>query len=307
MHYPRWYPDLTELSDGRFVAISGNTTDAGNWADTPEVYDPTANKWTALTGVSTSRVHEEEYPFSYLVPNGNVFTIGPAEDQSFQLNVRRQDVDAGGRLQRRRQRLVGDVPARPGPLQRRRGEPQLEHAGEGERGGHRPELGDPDMAADGADGTRPDLPHADDARRRHRAGRGRRADRRPDRQVRGLGRRAAERDLEPELEELVARGRHRRHARLSLDRGADARRDRARGRQRRTPVPDTPRSSRRRSTRRRICPRARGRRSARARLRPLTDRTSRSRLPTPRRSARSTSCRSGPTPTRATWTSISCR
>ncbi len=87
MHYPRWYPDLTELSDGRFVAISGNTTDAGNWADTPEVYDPTANKWTALTGVSTSGVHEEEYAFSYLIPNGNVFTIGPSEDQSFELNV----------------------------------------------------------------------------------------------------------------------------------------------------------------------------------------------------------------------------
>ncbi len=87
MHSPRWYPDLTELSDGRFVAISGNTTDAGNWADTPEVYDPTANKWTALTGVSTSGVHEEEYPFSYLIPNGNVFTIGPAEDQSFELNA----------------------------------------------------------------------------------------------------------------------------------------------------------------------------------------------------------------------------
>jgi hypothetical protein len=87
MHSPRWYPDLTELADGRFVAISGNDTTATHWADTPEVFDPTTGQWTLLTGVSTSQVHEEEYPFSYLLPNGNVFTIGPSEDKSFELNV----------------------------------------------------------------------------------------------------------------------------------------------------------------------------------------------------------------------------
>ncbi len=87
MHSPRWYPDLTELADGRYVAISGNDTDANHWADTPEVFDPTTGQWTLLTGVSTSQVHEEEYPFSYLIPNGNVFTIGPSEDLSFELNV----------------------------------------------------------------------------------------------------------------------------------------------------------------------------------------------------------------------------
>ncbi len=87
MHSPRWYPDLTELGDGRFVAISGNTTDESHWADTPEVFDPSTGQWTVLTGVSTSQVHEAEYPFSYLLPNGNVFTIGPSEDKSFELNV----------------------------------------------------------------------------------------------------------------------------------------------------------------------------------------------------------------------------
>ena len=87
MHYPRWYPDLTELADGRYVAISGNSTNASTWADTPEVFDPATGQWTVLSGVSTSQVHEEEYPFSYLAPNGDVFTIGPSEDQSFFLNV----------------------------------------------------------------------------------------------------------------------------------------------------------------------------------------------------------------------------
>ena len=38
---------------------------------------PTTNAWTLLSNVSTPQVHEEEYPFSYLAPNGKVFTIGP--------------------------------------------------------------------------------------------------------------------------------------------------------------------------------------------------------------------------------------
>ncbi|HSN12434.1 MAG TPA: fibronectin type III domain-containing protein [Propionibacteriaceae bacterium] len=87
MNLPRWYPDLTELADGRYVVISGNSSSPSAWADTPEVYDPAANTWTLLSGVSTSQVHEEEYPFSYLLPNGKVFTIGPSEDQSFVLDV----------------------------------------------------------------------------------------------------------------------------------------------------------------------------------------------------------------------------
>jgi hypothetical protein len=90
MHLPRWYPTLTELSDGRYVAISGNSTNASTWADTPEVYDPTTNTWTLLSSVSTSQVHEEEYPFSYLVPNGNVLNIGPSEDVTHELNVDNQ-------------------------------------------------------------------------------------------------------------------------------------------------------------------------------------------------------------------------
>ncbi len=90
MHDPRWYPSLTELADGEYVAISGNSTNSDTWADTPEVYNPVANTWTLLSKVSTSEVHEEEYPFSYLIPNGNVFTIGPSEDVSYELNVANQ-------------------------------------------------------------------------------------------------------------------------------------------------------------------------------------------------------------------------
>ena len=90
MHLKRWYPDLTELPDGRYVVLSGNSTDANTWSDTPEVYDPAANTWTLLSGVSTPQVHEVEYPFSYLAPNGKIFTIGPEEDVSYWLDANAQ-------------------------------------------------------------------------------------------------------------------------------------------------------------------------------------------------------------------------
>jgi hypothetical protein len=87
MHTPRWYPDVTELANGNYVAISGQSTTPTTFANTPEVYNPTANTWTELSKVSTAQIQEEEYPFSYLIPNGNVFTIGPSEDVSYELNV----------------------------------------------------------------------------------------------------------------------------------------------------------------------------------------------------------------------------
>jgi hypothetical protein len=90
MNYPRWYPSLTELADGDYVVVSGKSSNFGTWADTPEVYDPTSNTWTLLSGVSTSGIHELEYPNSYLLPNGNVFVLGPQEDQSYELNMNNQ-------------------------------------------------------------------------------------------------------------------------------------------------------------------------------------------------------------------------
>ncbi len=78
------------MPTGDYVAISGNSTNANTWADTPELYDPTTNTWTLLSKISTSEVHEEEYPFSYLIPNGNVLTIGPSEDVTYEMNVASQ-------------------------------------------------------------------------------------------------------------------------------------------------------------------------------------------------------------------------
>ena len=147
MNLPRWYPDLTELSDGRYVAISGNSSNASTWADTPEVYDPTTNTWTLLSGVSTSQVHEEEYPFSYLAPNGKVFTIGPSEDLSFFLDVNAKtwtSVGASGVIER----VVRDVPPRQDPLQRWRGKRDEHHVRPGQHRGHRPDRGHAHLAVD---------------------------------------------------------------------------------------------------------------------------------------------------------------
>jgi hypothetical protein len=90
MHYPRWYPTITELPEGRYVVVSGKSFNLGTWADTPEVYDPQANTWTLLSGVSTSQIRDIEYPNDYVLPNGKLFVLGPAEDKSFLLDVNNQ-------------------------------------------------------------------------------------------------------------------------------------------------------------------------------------------------------------------------
>lgn len=85
MKAPRWYPTATELGDGRVLVISGQDTNT-TWVDTPEIYDPTANTWTLLSMISTSQVHEPEYPLSYLLPSGKILTIAPSVGQSFILD-----------------------------------------------------------------------------------------------------------------------------------------------------------------------------------------------------------------------------
>ena len=164
MNQPRWYPSLTELADGRYLVLSGNTTDANHWAETPEIYDPATDKWSLLTGVSTSQIHEEEYPFSYLLPNGKVLAMGPEEDVTYTLDVSTKawtSVGASG-LQ---QRLVGHVPAGQDPLLRRLGRHRRRRLA-GDHGRARHDGGVALVGPDLGDGQRPDLPHPHHAGRR---------------------------------------------------------------------------------------------------------------------------------------------
>ncbi len=85
MNFARWYPTVTRLGDGRLVAISGNITQT-TWADSPEIYDPVANKWSVIPGISTTQVHEEEYPLSFLLPSGKIFTMATSAARSYILD-----------------------------------------------------------------------------------------------------------------------------------------------------------------------------------------------------------------------------
>jgi hypothetical protein len=86
MHFPRWYPSANELGDGRVVAFSGNINH-GTWANTPEVYNPVSNTWTSLTSISTADVTEGEYPLSFALPSGKLFTLASSTGKSKLLDV----------------------------------------------------------------------------------------------------------------------------------------------------------------------------------------------------------------------------
>ena len=218
MHLPRWYPDLVELPDGRYVAISGNSTNSSTWADTPEVYDPTANTWTLLSKVSTSQVHEEEYPFSYLAPNGKVFTIGPSEDQSFFLDVNNQTwtpVGSSGIVN------GSSVMYRPGKILYSGGAASVTiyDAGAIRVSDDRPHRGESDLAAGRGDELRTRLPHPHHAGGRPRSRRRRRGHQRPDP---GDDRCVADRDLGSRHREMDGRPVDVGGAQLPLDRRPDA-------------------------------------------------------------------------------------
>jgi hypothetical protein len=72
----RWYPTATMLGDGRVVAISGQTSPSV-YADTPEIYSPTTNAWSKLSSVNTSFVHDDGYPMTFLLPNGQLAVFDP--------------------------------------------------------------------------------------------------------------------------------------------------------------------------------------------------------------------------------------
>ncbi|HEX2700650.1 MAG TPA: fibronectin type III domain-containing protein [Acidimicrobiales bacterium] len=94
LNVPRWYPSVTLLSDGRALAISGQQT-SGHWADTPEIYDPATGRWTLLTGVSTADIQEEEYPLSYLLPDGRVLVYGASTGRTRILDIAARTWTAG--------------------------------------------------------------------------------------------------------------------------------------------------------------------------------------------------------------------
>jgi hypothetical protein len=70
MQYPRWYPTVITLGDGRVLAVAGHTTCKTCVAAIPEVYDPATNTWTQLPGAQS--VTPTQYPHLFVLPDGRV-------------------------------------------------------------------------------------------------------------------------------------------------------------------------------------------------------------------------------------------
>jgi Galactose oxidase-like, Early set domain/Concanavalin A-like lectin/glucanases superfamily/Bacterial Ig domain/Bacterial Ig-like domain/Kelch motif/Galactose oxidase, central domain len=89
MAFPRWYPTTTTLPDGRVLVVSGSTNCITCIADIPELYNPTTNTWTQLSG---ARLNMPLYPHMYVLPDGRVLYASASEGtiQTRALNVATQ-------------------------------------------------------------------------------------------------------------------------------------------------------------------------------------------------------------------------
>jgi hypothetical protein len=86
MNFSRWYPSATRLGDGRVLALSGQLV-PGSWIDTPEIFDPRTNVWTNLNNAQTGNMHDPEYPLSFLLPDGTIYSISALLGQAYTLTV----------------------------------------------------------------------------------------------------------------------------------------------------------------------------------------------------------------------------
>jgi chitodextrinase len=76
MSFPRWYPTVTTLPDGRLLVLSGETSCPGCEVLIPEIYNPSTNAWTRLNSASQ---YFDYYPHAFTLPNGKVFVSASTE------------------------------------------------------------------------------------------------------------------------------------------------------------------------------------------------------------------------------------
>ncbi|HEY7310523.1 MAG TPA: Ig-like domain-containing protein [Gemmataceae bacterium] len=106
MNDRRWYPNALTLPDNRVLVTAGSAKNTLDYDPIPEVYDPVANTWTKLTGADQTIPN---YPFMFVLPNGNVLAAGSDEAKmgTYELNVATQTwttvdptvLDAGSAVQ----------------------------------------------------------------------------------------------------------------------------------------------------------------------------------------------------------------
>lgn len=74
MQYPRWYPSVVALPNGRMLILGGRA-DPNTSVLTPELFDP-ATGWKTLTGATSAAAFQNYYyPRAFVAPSGDVFMI----------------------------------------------------------------------------------------------------------------------------------------------------------------------------------------------------------------------------------------
>jgi Domain of unknown function (DUF1929)/Bacterial Ig domain/Glyoxal oxidase N-terminus len=77
MGFPRWYPTATTLPDGRVIVISGEINCSGCDALIEDIYNPSTNSWSQLTGAPFP--YNYNYPHSFVLPDGRVLVAATTE------------------------------------------------------------------------------------------------------------------------------------------------------------------------------------------------------------------------------------
>lgn len=85
MRFPRWYPTVVRLGDGRVLALSGHI-DHEAIANTPEVFDPASGAWTPLTGVYTSGAVTGQYLRAHVLPDRRVYVVNDEDGREWLLD-----------------------------------------------------------------------------------------------------------------------------------------------------------------------------------------------------------------------------
>ena len=110
--YTRWYPSSTRLSDGKVAVIGGLA--GSSWAQYPEIFNPETNTWSTRTTTGNySGENDDEYPLSFLLPNGKIYSLAATPARSYMLDLTANSVVAGAALPRK---LGSAAQYRPGKI-----------------------------------------------------------------------------------------------------------------------------------------------------------------------------------------------
>jgi chitodextrinase len=77
MNFPRWYPSVTSLPDGRMLVLSGESSCNDCMVNVPEIYDPATNSWAHLFN---TQFQFSYYTHAYVLPDGRVLVPSTSED-----------------------------------------------------------------------------------------------------------------------------------------------------------------------------------------------------------------------------------